>query len=157
MDVAVEAALLAQQPKGLDHQLGRVVRADQDAGTEKQAFDVVAPVKSQGQVGQLTGRERGPPDVVGAAVEAVGTVEPAVVGQQHLEQGHAAAIFRPGVADAAQGGIADALAVVVPRDTAGRTGHIVTGRLAQNCQFLHQVHPIASPVRACPHYTRRAD
>ncbi len=107
---------------------------------EEQPLDVVAPVKGHGQLSQFLRLEGGADDVVGLAVGTVGAVVFACVGQQHLEQRHTAAVLGPGVADAAEAGVAHPLAAIGPLDAAGGARHVIARRFAQNSQFFHQIH-----------------
>ena len=140
MDIAVEMVGLPQQAQRPDKQLGRVIRVADHARAEEQPFNIVAVIKLDGQAGQLLGQEGRPHMVIRTAVRAIGTVILAGIGQQDLEQRNAAPVFGPGMADAAQAGIADPLPVVGPFDAAGRTRHVITGRFTQDGQFLHQIH-----------------
>ena len=142
VDVAVEFLFVPQDAGRPDEELRRIVRRTIDAGTEEQAFDVIAPVKGNGHVGNLFRRQDGPFRFPAGRVDTVGTVVDTAVGHEDLEERHTAAVSRPGMADAADSPIADAPGLVGPPAAAGRTGHVVLGRVAENMQFLLNPVPI---------------
>ena len=116
VDVALEAVLLAQLARDLDHLPHRVVGRADDAGRQEQPLDVVPPVEFQRQRHDLVDAEPRPLDVRADAVHAVGAVVDAEVRHQDLEQADAAPVGRVGVADARAFGRADAaLAAVAAR------------------------------------------
>ena len=142
MDVAVEMVLLPQDAQRLDHQFHGAVGGAQHRTGQKQPLDVVAAVKTDGQVGQFPGREGGPGTVVGTPIDTVAAIVGAGVGVQHLEQRDAAPVGGKGMADA--GGRAAAQTAVPPRTvhTAGGAGYVVFGTVGQDFQFFTQVHGI---------------
>ena len=108
MDVAAKAMVVAQRLRD-PHEIGhRVVLAPRDARRQEQALDAVAPVEVERQLDHLVDREPGARDIARAAADAIGAVVDAEIGQQDLQQRHAAAVRRVGVADAGAGDRADA-------------------------------------------------
>ena len=149
VDVAVEAVLLPQEPEGLDHGLGGAVGPAPHGGGEEQPLDVVAPVEGDGELRQLPGGEGGPRQVVGAAVDAVGAVVGAAIGQQHLQQGDAPAVGGEGVAAAGGHGAAQPAGPGGAIQPAGGAGRVVLGRVGQDGQLVQQLHA-APPSRFSP-------
>ena len=142
MDVAAEVVHLAQR---LGHQrqlLLRVVGVSDHAGGEEQALDVVALVDVQRQPHHLFDGEAGAGHVGADAVDAVGAVEHAEVGQQDLEQAHAPTVGRVGMAHAhaaRRGAHAPPVArVALGPARRGATG-VVLRRVRQDRQLLAQV------------------
>ncbi len=96
----------AQQLRHGDHLLHRVIGILDNAGAEKQAFDVIALVEFDGEENHFFRREAGARRVARNAVDAVAAIVDAVVGEQKLQQRDAAAIGRVAVADPHPVGIA---------------------------------------------------
>ena len=108
VDVAGEAMVAAQGAGDADQLLHRVVGRADDAGGEEQALDVVALVEFERQPSRPPRRvKRARGGVRGAAVDAIGAVVEAPIRQQDLQERHAAAVGRVGVADAGAGGRAE--------------------------------------------------
>ena len=143
VDVAVKAMLQAQAAGHADQLFHGVVGAADDAAGQEQALDAVAPVEVERELHHLGHREAGARDVGADAVDAVLAVVEAEIGQQDLEQRHAAPIGRPAVADAHAGGRADAARLGRALGTAaGGAGSIVFGGVRQDGEFVLQVHCI---------------
>ena len=136
VDIAVEAVHRAQVAGHADHALHRVVGIADDARREEQPLDVVAAEKLDRQLGQLAGSEGGARDVVAAAVDAVGAVVDADVGEHDLQQRDAASVGREGVADAPPRRAAHIARTAAARDAARRTRNVVFGRLGQHLEFF---------------------
>src|SRR5690606_7891906 len=104
--------------------------------------DVVALVEIQRQPDHLVGGEARAPHVAGHAVDAVHAVEDAEVGQQDLQQRHAAPVRRVRVADAHATGAADATGLrrVPLGRAAGGARRVVLGRVGQYREFFGDVH-----------------
>ena len=99
-------------------------------------FDVVALVELEGEGDDLLDREAGARGVGGAAVDAIGAVVEAPVGQQDLQQRDAAAVGRIGVADAHAAGRAEAgLAARALRRAGGGAGGVVLGGVGEDAQL----------------------
>ena len=145
VDVAVKAVLLPQQGEGGYHLLGGAVGADPHRGGEEEALDIVAPVKADGELGQLPGGEGRPGQVVGPAVDAIGAVVDAAVGVQHLQQGDTPAVGGEGVAAPGGHGAPHAFAAP-PVHSAGGAGGVILGRVRQNGQLIHQIHRAPPPL-----------
>jgi hypothetical protein len=114
-----------------------------DAGGQKQAFDVVAAIEVERQLHHFVDREARAGNVRAGAVDAIQAVVVAGVGQQNLQQRDAAAIRRIGMADAhAGGGRAKPLAVAgIPLlGAAGGAGSVVFGGIRQDFQLALHVH-----------------
>ena len=142
VDVAGEAVIFAQAPRHFHQLLHGVVAIADDAAGEEQPFDVVALVELQRQPHHLGGGEARARDVARNAVDAVGAVVDAEIGQQDLEQRYAASVWRVRVADAHALGTADAtLAQRMPlARAAGCARGIVLGRIGQDRQLVFQLH-----------------
>ncbi len=136
VDIAGEAMV---QPEGSGHPhhgLHGVVRGLGDPGGEEQSLDVIALVEAQRQVDDLLDLEARPRDVGRAPVHAIGAVEKAVVGQQDLEQRHAAAIGRVGMADAGSRGRAYPIFSGAPAlGSRRRAGGVILGCIGEDAQF----------------------
>ena len=63
-----------------------IVRIADNAGTEEQAFDIIATVKFHSQFYQFRDGKRGAREVVAAAVHAVGTIVDAIIGKHDFQQ-----------------------------------------------------------------------
>ena len=138
MDVAAEEMLLAQRARDRDQLLHRVVGRLDDAGGKEQPLDVVAPVEGEREIDDLLHAEARARHVGGAAVDAIGAVVEAEVRQQDLQQRHAAAVRRVGMADAHAGrGAEPALAARVALRRAGRrAGHVILRRVGEDGELL---------------------
>ena len=136
VDIAVEALHLAQPLRHGDQLLHGVVGRADHAGAEEQPFDVVAAVEVHGQVNDFVRRHGGAGDIVGAAVETVGAVVDAGVGEEDFQQRDAAAIGGPGMADAAGRGTAESARLAGAVAAAGGAGNIVLGAVGQDFQAL---------------------
>ena len=155
VDVAVEAVDGPQVAGNSREALHRVVGIAHHAAAEEQALDVVAAVELHRNLLQLRDRERRPLDVVRAAVDAVGAVVHAVVGQHHLQQRDASPVVGKRVADAHS---ADRRAhhalLTLAHGAARRARHVVLRRLCEHPQLLHRLlcqHRAFTPLRAVPH------
>ncbi|MNN09096.1 hypothetical protein D3C81_1219700 [compost metagenome] len=142
VDVAAEVVLVAQQPCHTDQLFHGVVGRADDARTEKQAADAVAPVEVEGQAHDFLWGKARPWHVAGAAVDAVLAIVKAEVGQQHLEQRHTAPVG--GVAVADPHAVGGAQAVAAPRAALGGaaagTGSIVLGCVGKDAEFGDELH-----------------
>ena len=131
------------QAQGFGHAhqaLHRVVGIAHHAAAQEEALDVIAAVELDGQVHQLADRQRGARQVVAAAVDAVGTVVDAIVGEHHLEQGDAPPVFGKAMADAhATHRVAHHARLAPPHGAARRARHVVLGRLGQYLQFIQYI------------------
>ena len=150
VDVPIEAVWPSQQLQHPAHPLHGVIGIAQNPGAEEQPFDIVAPVKLDGQPRQLLRGEGGAGHVVGAAVDAVLAVVDAAVGHQHLEQGDAPPVRRKAVTNAEPHRAAQHSRLPAPVGAAGGTGRVVFGGIGENAQFIHQLHMLASPVVVFP-------
>ena len=150
VDVAVEPVLLPQDAKRPYHLLGSIVRAAQYTAGKKQPFDVIPPVKTDGQLCKLSRRERRPPRVVAAPIDTIFAVEGADIGHQYLQQRDAAAIRRKAVAASGDGGggVADHAGSGPALHTAGGAGRIVLGGIRQDRQLLQNIHAV-TPCGVC--------
>ena len=125
VDVPAEVVLIPQQPQGLEHPLGGVVRVYQHRTGQKQPLDVVAAVEFDGQLGQLPRRKGRAGDIIRFAVDAVAAIKGAAVGHQHLQQTDTPAIGGKGVAAARRVAAAETSRLRRVGSAAGRTGHII--------------------------------
>ena len=143
VDVAGEGVVFAQAARDLHQLLHRVVAVADDPAGQEQPLDVVALVEIEGEPHHLLGREARARHVARDAIDAVRAVEHAEVGEQDLQQRHAAAIGRVAVADAHALGAADAagLAGIALVGAAGRAGGVVLGGVGQDGQLGADVHP----------------
>src|SRR6478609_11335428 len=117
--------LLAQEPRDLDQLLHRVVGAFEDARAQKEPLDVVAPIEIERELYDLGRLEAGTCDVARAAVDAILAVVAAAVGQQNLQQRHAATVGRVAVTDAHAVGVAQATWGRRPLRAAARARRVV--------------------------------
>ena len=140
VDVAVKMVLLPQDAQSLDHQLHRAVRRAQHSAGQKQPFNIIAAVKADGQLRQLTRGEGRAGSVVGAAVDAVAAIVAAHVGVEHLQEGDAPPVRREGVADARRRTAAQCTVPSGAIHPAGGTGYIIFGAVRQDFQFFRKVH-----------------
>ena len=136
MDVPVETVHRAQVAGHADHALHRIVGIADDARREEKPLDVVAAIELDGQFGQFARREGGARNVVAAAVDAVGAVVDADVGEHDLQQRDAASVGREGVADAPPRGAAHPARTMLARHAARSARNVVFGRLGQHLEFF---------------------
>lgn len=142
MDIAAKIVIDTQPARDF-HQLAHgVIRALDHAGTQEQAFDIVALVEIQRQADDFIDRETRPLHIRGIAVDAIAAFVDTEVGQQDLEQRDTAPVRRIGMTDARAFARAHALAAQrMPRTRAtGRTGGIVFRRVGEDFKFLQQLH-----------------
>ena len=136
VDVAIEAVHGAQVFDHPHQPLHRVIGIAHHARAEEKPLDVVATIELDGQFHQLTDGEGSPRQVVAAAVNAIGTVVDAIVGQHDLQKRDATTIRREAVADAPTRRAADRPRLMLAGRAARRTRDIILGRLSQDLQFL---------------------
>ena len=127
VDVAVKSMFFAQFFGNPHQALHGVIGVFEDAGTQKQPFDIVAAVKAHGQIHHFINRKRRARDVVAATGSAIGAVVNAMIGQQDFQQRYAAAVFGETMADARARRVAQALPVVAALTSARRAGNIIFG------------------------------
>ena len=133
MDISVEAVHLTQIFRHAYQPFHCIVGTTDHTGTEKQAFDIVSPVKFNCQFHQFGHRQGGAGKIIAAPVDAVGTVVNTIIGQHDFEQGDAPSVFGKTVADSPSSyGIAQHARFVGAHCTAGCTGYIVLGGFCQN-------------------------
>jgi len=87
MDVTFKTVLLAQNPGGLDHLIHDAVLIPARAGAEEETFDVVRPVKREGNSHQLFWgvRERLTLAAAAGGVGAVAALMATMIGVKRLE------------------------------------------------------------------------
>ena len=144
MDVTAETIVFPQNPQGLNHQFGGVVRILEDRRRQKQPFDVVAAVKSHGQLTQLLRSESRSGYIIGLPVDAVLAVVDAKISLEYLQQRDAPPICREGVTAPRHSGASDGPSPARTVQPAGSTCRIVFGRIGQNIQLVQQLHKGAS-------------
>ena len=139
VDVAPELVLLAQDARAFDHLLHRVVGAFHDAGRKEQPLDIVAAIEADRQVGHFLRGEARPARVAALAIDAVMTIENAVIGQQDLEQGDTPAVGGIGMADPHPLGRTDPLPAqrIAPGRSGRRARGVVLGRIGKNGEPIH--------------------
>ncbi|MNK71998.1 hypothetical protein D3C87_914640 [compost metagenome] len=146
MDVPAKLMLFTQQLRHPHQLLHGVVRRTNDAGTEKQPADAVTPVEIHGQRHDFLGGETSARNIAGAAVDAVLAIVKAEIGQQNLQQRHAAPVRRVAVADAhaicrAQPALAFGAAL---GRAAARAGGVVLGGVGEDAQLVDDLHGAGS-------------
>ena len=137
VDVATKMVIFAQGARHLDQTLHGVVRASYDARAQEQTIYIVAPIKIQRQIHHFRRPETRAWHVAGAPVHAIQAVILAKIGQQYLEQRHAAPVRRKAMANTGTGtGTQARTPTGIPfgRGTAGARG-IVLCRIGQNFEF----------------------
>ena len=85
MDVTVEPVYESQVFGNPHEAFHRIIGIPHYTRTQKKPFDVVAPIELDGEVHQFAHRERGTGNVVAAAVDAVGTIVNAIIGEHDFE------------------------------------------------------------------------
>ena len=100
MDITVKAVNGTKVTDNRCQAFHRIVRIAHYPTRQEQSLDVVATIELHGDFLELGDGERGALDVVGATVDAVGTVVHAVVRQHHLQQRDATPVIGKRVADA---------------------------------------------------------
>jgi hypothetical protein len=109
-------------------------------------LDVVAAVEVQREVHYLLHAEPRAAHVAAAAVDAVLAVVDADVGEQDLQQRHAAPVRRVAVADARSLRAADPLRpALAPLCAAAAARRVVLGRVGEDGQLLRDFHLHSSP------------
>lgn len=84
MNVAFEMMKLPKGLSDLHHLLHCEVSAADNSRAEEESFNVVPLVEIEGELNNFLGREAGPADIAGAAVNAIVAIVEADVGQQDL-------------------------------------------------------------------------
>ena len=140
MDIAPEAMDMPEQGEGPYHELGRVIGRFQDARAEEEAFYVVAPIELDSEIGELFGRKRGTGHLVAAAVDAIGAIVDADVGEEHFQQRDAAAVGGEAVAASGKADVPEFTRFRRTRRTRRRAGDVVFCRIGQDVEFRHEVH-----------------
>lgn len=136
VDIAIEVLFGAEFFGDEDESFHGVVGVSEDAAAEEESFDVIAPVEIDGEVDDFLDGEGSAFGVVAFAADAVGAIEDAVVGEEDLEEGDAAAVFGIGMTDAHTGGITETFGVVGAFAAAGGAGDIVFGGVGENGEFF---------------------
>src|SRR4029078_4480102 len=109
MDVSGKSMHASQCSSDVDQLLHRVVRPANDSRAEEQPFDVMAAIDLQSQPNDFIGCETRATNAARFAIDAVRAIVDAVVGEENLEEGNAAAVRRVAVTDSASLCRADAL------------------------------------------------
>ena len=86
VDIPVETVHQAQVFGDTHESFHGIVRIADNAGTEEQAFDIIATVKFHSQLYQFRYGKRGAREVVAAAVHAVGTIVDTIIGKHDFQQ-----------------------------------------------------------------------
>ena len=84
MDITVKMILPAQQVQRPVKLLHRIVRRIENPGAQKQALNIIPPVKLHRQAADLLRCKGGPHRVITPAVNAIAAVVNALVGIQNL-------------------------------------------------------------------------
>ena len=85
MDIPIEPLLVPQLFHNSDKPFHRIIGIFENAGAEKQPFDVIAPVKIHRQFHNFFHGECGPLDIVAAPRHAESAIVDAMVGQQYFK------------------------------------------------------------------------
>ena len=143
VDVAIEAVGEAEVFGDGGELLHGVVDGLHDARGEEKSFDVIAAVEVEGEVDDFVDGEAGAFDIGGNAVDAVLAIVDAMVGEEDLEKGDAAAIGSVGVANAGAVGVshaAPAFAGARAPGTGGGAGGVVFGGVSEDAELFAKVH-----------------
>lgn len=145
MDIAAEIMRQAQLADDPDHLLHRVVGRANDAGRKEEPFDIIAAVEFQSQPDDLLRREARAFDIAGGAIDAIGAVVDAEIGQQYLQKRNAPPVRGIGMTDARPLGRTEPAARgrIAFLRTAGGTGGVIFGGIGKNGQAFGKrlLHP----------------
>ncbi|MOA00514.1 hypothetical protein D3C78_1198830 [compost metagenome] len=100
VDIAAKTMGNAQFTRHAHHLFHRVIGGADDAGGQEQPLDIVAPIKLQRQPNHFFWRKPRSLDIAGRAVDAIGAIIDAEIGQQNFQERNAAPVRRIGMADA---------------------------------------------------------
>ena len=114
------------------HALHSVIGITYHTRTQKQSFDVVSPVKFNGEFHKFANTESSPAQVVAASVDAVGAIVNAVVGKHDFKQRHTTPVLGKTVANAPACCAANSARRAFARGATGCTRNVVLGRLGKN-------------------------
>ena len=154
VDVTIKAMHRPEVARNSCQPLHGVVGIAHHATRQEEPFDVVATIELHRDFLQLADRKRCSLDIVRAAIDAVGAVVHAVVGQHHLQQRDAAAVVGKRMADThATHRRAHHTLLSFAHGTARRARHIVLRRLCEYPQLFHCLfcqHNGAKVQHGCP-------
>ena len=137
MDISIETVLQAEVFRYPYQAFHGIIGITHYARTQKQSLDVVAPVELHSQVDQFGHRKRGTRNVVAHAVDAIGTIVDAIIGQHDFQQRDAPPVFGKAMADAdAAHRIAHASLRIAAHRAARCARHIVFRRFGKHFQFM---------------------
>src|ERR1051325_7909186 len=141
MDVAAKQVLGSQPPGDGNDLLHGIIRTANDAGTEKQTFDVVAPVKIQRQLNNFFWSKPRARDIARDAVNAVKAIVDTIIREQNFEQRNTTPIRGVAVTNAGSSGRSNTARPGVSGDRpAAGTRRIVLGCVSENGEFTFQFH-----------------
>ena len=136
MNITPKMILFPQLKQRLINLLHRIIRAMQNPGTQKQPLNKISAVKFHGQLTDLLRSEGSTNHIIGGTVHAVAAIIDALVGKQNLQQGDASAVRREAVTDSRSFAVSHMLSIAFSVNAAGRTRHIILGRIRENIQFF---------------------
>ncbi len=93
VDIAVEMVDFAEVFDCFYQPFHRVVGIADNTGTQEQPFNVVPPVKFDGKLNEFCNRECSPRDVIAPAIDAIGAIVYAIIGEHDFEQGNTSSVF----------------------------------------------------------------
>ena len=138
VNVAVEAVHCAQIPHNSGQPFHGVVGVAHHTTRQEQPLYVVPSVELHRDFLQFADRKRRPRNVVRTAVDAVGAVILAVVGQHHLEQRDTSPVVGKGMADAnAANGVSNHAFLALAHGATRRARNVVLRRFCEYPQPLH--------------------
>ena len=132
MNITLKMIFCPQFIQSLIQKLHGNIRTDHNSGTQKQSLDIIAPIKSDGQITDLLRSKGSPRNVIAPAVDAVFAVIDAFVGHQDFQKRNTASIRTEAVTDAGFDAVANPLPVIPAVYTAGCTCHIIFCRIGKN-------------------------
>ena len=85
MDITVETVYQPQVFHDTDQTFHRIVRTTHHPRTQEETFYVIPPVKLDRQIDQLRYGKRRPRQIIAPAIDTVGTIIHAIIGQHDLQ------------------------------------------------------------------------
>ena len=140
MNISLETVQSPQFVHRLTNQFHGIVRALEDSRAQKQPFNIIAPVKLNGQLADLIGRKAGPGNIIGSAVDTIFTVINTFIGKENFQQGNTPSVRPKAVADPCFQSVSDSGPVPLSSHSAGGAGNIIFRRVREDLQLFHKGH-----------------
>src|ERR1044071_1067515 len=141
MDITPKLMIDSQRTRHMHYLLHRVVGIPNDSGAEKQTFDIISPIKIQGELNDFFRCKSRPLHAARPSIDTVETIVDAKIRQQYLQQRNTTAVWRVAVTNPRSGCGPDASgAGIAARRAAARTRSVVFRGIRKNSEFRSQIH-----------------